>query len=267
MKKLLIVIFLFQGMCVFAQDSGLHDQVAITQKSSKKQGLFEKVIDSKLVLIGFSLILGGGLGFLLGRTKNPLSKISEGDQTQKSVSNTSHSYQSEISNLETQNNTLRHQLRKKDDEIKELKRQQGEDQYRSEKGNKQANIIKRSDSSQLAHPQTQQAVQNLSTLYFLQPTIDGKFKESSRVQERENAIYELSFDKRNGREAKLRFIASNAITSFAIQNEPTWILVACERKNLPSEATKTIHTEEPGAAPYLSSGEWEITQKAKITYV
>lgn len=102
-------------------------------------------------------------------------------------------------------------------------------------------------------------------LYFLQPTTEGWFMEAGQVAERAEALYVLN--RKDGRtdEASVQFIDHPANTSMALQNESSWILVACERSNIISAGTTSIRTDAPGKA-ILKNGAWQIIVKAKITY-
>lgn len=105
-----------------------------------------------------------------------------------------------------------------------------------------------------------------TTVYYLQPSSDGRFKEMSKVHTAADALYELCFQNNNPDEASLKFIDSPGNAFLAIQNEPTWILVACERSNIPSDHTHSVRTDKPGKV-VRKNGEWEIVEQAKITYV
>lgn len=108
--------------------------------------------------------------------------------------------------------------------------------------------------------------QETTTLYYLQPAADGRFREMSKVHSAADALYEISYQNNNPGEASLKFIDSPGNAFLAIQNEPTWILVACERSNIPSDHTHSVRTDIPGKAVW-KNGEWEILEKAKITYI
>jgi len=102
-------------------------------------------------------------------------------------------------------------------------------------------------------------------LYFLQPGSDGRFKEAGKVAQASEAVYELQIIPDRPAEASFRFIDTPANVSLAIQNEPTWILSACEKNNLLQHATSSIRTDMPGKV-IRKDGDWEIVQKARITY-
>lgn len=110
------------------------------------------------------------------------------------------------------------------------------------------------------------AEQGSTTLYYLQPATDNRFREQSKVSNAADALYVLTYQNNNPSEATLKFIDTPENTSLAVQNESTWILVACERSNIPTERTRSIRTDTPGKA-ILRNKEWEILQKAKITYL
>jgi hypothetical protein len=109
-------------------------------------------------------------------------------------------------------------------------------------------------------------VTGITTIYYLQPSADGRFKEMSKVNTAADALYELCYQNNNPDEASLKFIDSSGNAFLAIQNEQTWILVACERSNIPSDHTHSVRTDKPGKA-VRKNGEWEILEKAKITYI
>lgn len=102
-------------------------------------------------------------------------------------------------------------------------------------------------------------------LYFLQPT-EGKFKESGRVARASDALYELTPDRAGGTEGTFRFVSVPDNVSMAVQNESNWILVACDRNNLPTTRTQRIQTETPGSV-VKRGADWEILKKARISYV
>lgn len=101
-----------------------------------------------------------------------------------------------------------------------------------------------------------------SVRYFLQPT-DGKFSEGSNVSDVADALYELNCE---GAEASFRFVDTPDNVQLAVQYESTRIFVACERSNMPDSHTHSIRTDIPGKA-VLRGEDWEIVQKAKITYL
>jgi hypothetical protein len=105
-----------------------------------------------------------------------------------------------------------------------------------------------------------------TSIYYLQPATDSRFREQGRVSHATDALYVLTYQNNNPSEATLKFIDTPENTSLAVQNESTWILVACERSNIPTEHTTSIRTDTPGKA-ILRNKEWEILQKAKITYL
>lgn len=107
--------------------------------------------------------------------------------------------------------------------------------------------------------------QQSMTLYFLQPSTDGCFGETARVKTAADGLYELSVRQDNPSSALVTFINMPENVSLALQNEPTWILVACERSNIPAPHTRSINTDVPGIA-VLRNGEWQVKQKAKISY-
>lgn len=109
-------------------------------------------------------------------------------------------------------------------------------------------------------------LQGDTTVYYLQPSADGRFKEMSKVDSAAEALYELSYQKGHPSVASLKFIDAPGNVFLAIQNEATWILTACERSNIPTDDTRSIQTDAPGEAR-LNNGEWLIIRKAKITYV
>ncbi|WP_118973906.1 hypothetical protein [Taibaiella koreensis] len=117
-----------------------------------------------------------------------------------------------------------------------------------------------------ALPEENQQVREPARLYFLQPSGDGRFIEANSVADAGNALYELCCSNDQPEEASLRYIGSPRYTSFAIEHEATWILVACERSNLPSPQTQAVRTDTPGKAIY-QDGIWQIVEKIKITYV
>lgn len=108
-------------------------------------------------------------------------------------------------------------------------------------------------------------VQGTATIYYLQPTADGRFKEVSKVNSAAEALYEISYQKSGPSVASFKFIDTQDNVFLAIQNEATWILTACERSNIPTDDTRSIQTDVPGEAR-LENGEWRIVLKAKITY-
>ena len=103
------------------------------------------------------------------------------------------------------------------------------------------------------------------SLYYLQPTRDGFFREAGKVSSAADALYELRYQIDNPVEASFKFIDSPNKVFIAVQNEQSWILVACERSNVPSGDTQSIHTDTHGKA-LRREDEWEIVQKAMITY-
>lgn len=119
------------------------------------------------------------------------------------------------------------------------------------------------DTGQNTAASGQQAVKE--KLYFLQPTTDGWFKETGQVNGPSDALYELSCKEGRHQEASVQFIDHPVNTAMAIQNESTWILVACERSNIVSAGTTSIRTDVPGKALF-KNGAWQITEKARITY-
>jgi hypothetical protein len=102
--------------------------------------------------------------------------------------------------------------------------------------------------------------------YMPQPNMNGRFQEASKRPDAANALYAFRLDKENTNLASFEFIAQDAYLNAAIGNEPTWIAVACDRTNQPSGTTSRVKTESPGRA-ILKNGEWEITRKARITYL
>lgn len=102
-------------------------------------------------------------------------------------------------------------------------------------------------------------------LYYLQPSEDGRFRENSRVDTATEAVYRLQCKDARQQEATFSFIDTPDNVFLAVQHEANWILTACERSNLPGDSTRSIRTEQPGKAT-LRDGDWEILQKAKITY-
>lgn len=105
-----------------------------------------------------------------------------------------------------------------------------------------------------------------TTLYYLKPSKEGSFKDSSKVKRPEEALYQLTYRNENPAQAALTFVDLPDNVYGAVQNEATWLLVVCERSNLPTPQTTSIRTDLPGIA-VLKNGDWEVLQKAKITYV
>lgn len=107
---------------------------------------------------------------------------------------------------------------------------------------------------------------NATTIYYLKPSKDGMFREPSKVNKMMDALYALTYQNENPSEATVAFVDSADNVFGALQNEATWLLAVCERSNFPTPQTKSIRTDEPGRAVF-KNGEWEVVQKAKITYI
>ncbi len=106
----------------------------------------------------------------------------------------------------------------------------------------------------------------VTTLYYLQPSAEGRFLQTSKVAAAEEALYIFHCREDNPDVASFSFMDRPRNTFLAVQNEPTWILPACERSNLPNDDTASIRTDIPGEAVW-KEGVWEIIRKAKITYL
>lgn len=104
------------------------------------------------------------------------------------------------------------------------------------------------------------------TFFMSQPNRNGRFLESGRHSEAEKAIYQFHVQPDNPAVANFEFVAKDVYLKVALGNEPTWINIACERNNAPGERTTSVQTLSPGQA-VLNGDEWEITRKAKITYL
>ena len=102
--------------------------------------------------------------------------------------------------------------------------------------------------------------------YMPQPNMNGRFQEASRRTDAANALYEFHVQHDLPGVASFEFIGKDAYLNAAIGNEPSWIAIACDRTNQPSASTTRVKTNVPGLA-HLKDGEWEITRKAKITYL
>jgi len=102
--------------------------------------------------------------------------------------------------------------------------------------------------------------------YMPQPNRNGRFQEASKRTEATDSLYAFHVQPDNPGIATFEFIAKDAYLNAAIGNEPSWISIACDRTNQPSGTTSRVKTEIPGQA-HLKDGEWEITRKAKITYL
>lgn len=103
-------------------------------------------------------------------------------------------------------------------------------------------------------------------LYYLQPSEDGRFLENSRVDTVTEAVYRLQCQDAQLQEASFSFIDTPDNVFLAVQHEAAWILTACERSNLPGDNTRSIRTDRTGKAT-LRNGDWEILQKAMVTYL
>lgn len=104
------------------------------------------------------------------------------------------------------------------------------------------------------------------TFFMSQPNRNGRFLESGRHSELEKAIYKFQVMTDNPGVANFEFVARDVYLKVALGNEPTWINIACERNNTPGDRTTQVKTLSPGQA-VLHGDEWEITRKAKITYL
>jgi hypothetical protein len=102
--------------------------------------------------------------------------------------------------------------------------------------------------------------------YMPQPNMNGRFQEASRRTDAADSLYEFHVARANQSVASFVFIARDAYLNAAIGNEPSWISVACDRTNQPTGTTTRVRTDSPGLA-ILTNGEWEITRKARITYL
>lgn len=115
------------------------------------------------------------------------------------------------------------------------------------------------------HPADEVTAEVADIYYFLQPTTDGRFTQAGAVAREADALYALCPLPGKPEEASLSFIDTPGNVALAIQNEASWILVACERSNIATASTRSIRTETPGRVAW-KVGEWVIMQKAKIVY-
>lgn len=114
-------------------------------------------------------------------------------------------------------------------------------------------------------PESEPLKQDL-VFYMPQPNRNGRFLESGRHSDAEKAIYAFHPDADNPAVASFEFVAQDLYLQVALGNAPTWINSACDRNNLPGANTTQVKTLSPGQA-VLHGDEWEITRKAKITYL
>jgi hypothetical protein len=212
---------------------------------------------SKPVLLGYGIIAGIAGGYVLGFRKKVLHKPANHNRHQQADSELENKY----FDLETR-------FKKTEHENQQLKRQLAEAEQFSIKADEQKRDTIQTETEkifdQALKPKPQ--MQETTTEYYLQPGANSRFKEISKVNNITEALYILTYQNDNPTEAELKFIDTPDNAFLAVQNEPTWILVACERNNVPTEHTTSIRTDIPGKA-ILKNGEWEILQKAKITYV
>jgi len=175
--------------------------------------------------------------------------------------------------LEEENRNLRQELQELDrrytlqeEEIKRL-RHEKEELKRALDEAEQFSRTESADVAVVASPDdAPAALPEGGVCYYLQPSAESRFKESSKVRTEADALYKLWYQGNNPEEAYFLFIDSPDNVYLSVQNEQTWILVACERSNIPTDNTRSIRTDTPGKAVWRN-GEWEILQKAKITYL
>lgn len=102
-------------------------------------------------------------------------------------------------------------------------------------------------------------------LYYMQPTAEGRFPESGRTDSAENAVYALTVDTADQHTATLCFIDTAENVQLALKHESAWLLVACERSNRHTPATRSIITETAGRVLWQDDA-WQIVEKARIRY-
>jgi hypothetical protein len=212
-----------------------------------------KMFQSVGALVVYGVIAGALLGFLIARKMKPSRKKSSRNRQmpmQQDATPQPWHVSGGTKDLEKEKAELTLELKKVESERDEFKRRLTETEYL------------------LKGPQAElkQQVKNpgVQTLYYLQPTTDGLFKVSGNVKHAAEALYQLSCN--SASEATIRFIDTAENVSYAVQNEVSWILSACERSNISTANTYSIRTDVPGRA-ILRGDDWEIVQKAKITYI
>jgi hypothetical protein len=208
-------------------------------------------------LIGCGLlgIILGALGYkLLGRTAKGNRADDAAQRRHVQSSNQSDdggfvnawNLEQEVAKLEALNKTLT-------DENNQLQRDKDELEQLLKSANAESGISAMSLTKEIV-------------FYMPQPNMNGRFQEASKRTEAADALYAFHVPRDNQSSATFEFIAKDAYLNAAIGNEPSWISIACDRTNQPSATTTRVKTESPGIAS-LKDGEWEITRKAKITYL
>lgn len=227
----------------------------------------EHLLISKPALVCYGLIVGVLIGMVLARRRRAMStsikKKPAVSLQRKFMEN--HEVDEE---LERKYYSLEIELKKNQDKNRELERDLAESRLLSNDDRVQetVNVRQEPESCNDVNLNIDSEATRTILLYFLQPSREGWFKEAGRIDNAAEALYELSYQSKNPEEASLKFIDTPSNVFLAVQNEPTWILVACERSNVPFENTSSIRTDIPGKA-VLKNGEWEIVQKAMITYI
>ncbi len=258
MRNIFFLIFLTVILPACAPDTG-HTDAGAT--------LWD-YFDTKPFWAGYGLLAGAALGWILlrkkgsanqGRTRAKTKAPDVQRQEQSGVRDTV---------LEKELLSLEQKLKVCQYENDQLKRLVAETEQFAKasplQSDKEGPLIQEKVAEQSERPDPE--TQGITTMYFLQPSINGRFKAMSEKETAAEALYMLRFRNDNPSEASVHFIDTPENTFLAIQNEPTWILVACERSNIPRDNTRSIRTDVPGTA-VLKNGEWEILHKAKITYV
>lgn len=258
MRNIFFLILLTGTISACAPDTG-HTDTGLT---------FWDYLDTKPFWTGYGLLAGAALswvwlrrkgnanqGTIRAKTKTPVARGPEQNEVRDIV-------------LEKELLSLEQKLKVCQYESDRLKRLLAETEQFAMvaplQSDKEKPLIQDEATGQSKRPDVE--TQGITTMYFLQPATNGCFKAMSEKETAAEALYMLRYRNDNPSEASVHFIDTPENTFLAIQNEPTWILVACERSNIPREHTRSIRTDVPGTA-ILKNGEWEILYKAKITYV
>lgn len=261
MKRVFTALLLACSFAAFGQDSVLKQSTSSTANKTST--------DYTWAWISGSALLAFALGFALGKivkrefSASPRNVEERGCSEKRSTEQQGGASAYDMLVLEKKNEGLEKEVKEAGRKIAELKRKLDE----------QEKLLNSGSSKALSNRSRQAGKQNLSdpptedrgvTFYMPQPNMLGRFQESSKTSDATNALYEFVISPRNPQVAKFKFIARGMLLRNAIGNEPTWIAAACERTNQPSDNTTSVHSDYGRAT--LKDGEWEITDKAKITY-
>jgi len=211
------------------------------------------IFQSSVALVAYGFMAGVLLGYFIGRMIKSSRKKTAHHRSipQQQDSGWPIPNLAEVSkDLEGENAGLKEELKRLGIERDEYKRHLAETEY----------LLNTPQVEYKGHNTRVEA----EILYYLQPTTDGMFKVSGKVNNAAEALYQLRC--KNSSEATIQFIDTPENAAHALQNEHSWILSACERNNIATANTYAIRTDIPGKA-MLRGADWEIVQKAKITYI